>query len=205
MSAKRAGRGRSRIAVRMRCRVRARNRAAGPSVVTISTSCAPGWADTSPRRWRRVRSPGGHPPADAVRARTATESAPPGTLAGPSRPGGALPGGLRLRDRTRRQRTPFFVPASLPRLTGQLGFACYFASKDGYEDSILPSGIFTGTPEEAGAGSRVGWRRWQSAEHVGHRASKVCPQLMATALCLLCRRTDVRGHPDRRVRALDGS
>lgn len=29
------------------------------------------------------------------------------------------------------------------------GFACYLASKDGYEDSILPAGRFTGTPEEA--------------------------------------------------------
>ena len=29
------------------------------------------------------------------------------------------------------------------------GFACYLASKDGYEDSILPNGSFTGTPEDA--------------------------------------------------------
>jgi hypothetical protein len=29
------------------------------------------------------------------------------------------------------------------------GFAIYLASKDGYEDSILPTGSFTGTPEEA--------------------------------------------------------
>ena len=29
------------------------------------------------------------------------------------------------------------------------GFAIYLASKDGYEDSILPQGSFTGTPEEA--------------------------------------------------------
>ena len=29
------------------------------------------------------------------------------------------------------------------------GFAIYLASKDGYEDSILPHGSFTGTPEEA--------------------------------------------------------
>jgi hypothetical protein len=29
------------------------------------------------------------------------------------------------------------------------GFACYLASKDGYEDSMLPTGSFTGTPEEA--------------------------------------------------------
>jgi hypothetical protein len=29
------------------------------------------------------------------------------------------------------------------------GFAVYLASRDGYEDSILPSGAFAGTPEEA--------------------------------------------------------
>jgi hypothetical protein len=29
------------------------------------------------------------------------------------------------------------------------GFAIYLASKDGYEDSFLPTGGFTGTPEEA--------------------------------------------------------
>jgi hypothetical protein len=29
------------------------------------------------------------------------------------------------------------------------GFAIYLASRDGYEDSILPRGSFTGTPEEA--------------------------------------------------------
>jgi hypothetical protein len=29
------------------------------------------------------------------------------------------------------------------------GFAVYLASKDGYEDSILPQGTFTGAPEEA--------------------------------------------------------
>ena len=29
------------------------------------------------------------------------------------------------------------------------GFAIYLASKDGYEDSVLPSGAFSGAPEEA--------------------------------------------------------
>lgn len=29
------------------------------------------------------------------------------------------------------------------------GFAAYLASRDGYEDSILPHGSFTGTPEAA--------------------------------------------------------
>jgi hypothetical protein len=31
----------------------------------------------------------------------------------------------------------------------QWGFAVYLASKDGYEDSFLPRGSFTGTPDEA--------------------------------------------------------
>ena len=31
----------------------------------------------------------------------------------------------------------------------QWGFAAYLASRDGYEDSILPHGSFTGTPEAA--------------------------------------------------------
>jgi hypothetical protein len=29
------------------------------------------------------------------------------------------------------------------------GYACYLASKNSYEDSILPTGSFTGTPEQA--------------------------------------------------------
>jgi hypothetical protein len=29
------------------------------------------------------------------------------------------------------------------------GFACYLASNDRYQESILPTGSFTGTPEEA--------------------------------------------------------
>jgi hypothetical protein len=29
------------------------------------------------------------------------------------------------------------------------GFAVYLASRDGYEDSVLPSGLHAGTPEEA--------------------------------------------------------
>lgn len=35
------------------------------------------------------------------------------------------------------------------RSTDQWGFAIYLASRDGYEDSILPTGSFTGTPEQA--------------------------------------------------------
>jgi hypothetical protein len=29
------------------------------------------------------------------------------------------------------------------------GFAIYLASKDGYQDSVLPTGVFAGTPEDA--------------------------------------------------------
>ncbi|HUY72841.1 MAG TPA: hypothetical protein VMV08_11415 [Gaiellaceae bacterium] len=35
------------------------------------------------------------------------------------------------------------------RSASSWGFAIYLASRDGYEDSILPSGAFAGTPEEA--------------------------------------------------------
>ncbi len=35
------------------------------------------------------------------------------------------------------------------RSADQWGFAIYLASKNGYEDSILPTGSFTGTPEQA--------------------------------------------------------
>jgi hypothetical protein len=35
------------------------------------------------------------------------------------------------------------------RTPDQWGFAIYLASKDGYQDSILPTGSFTGTPEQA--------------------------------------------------------
>ncbi|MGH2867228.1 MAG: hypothetical protein ACRDNK_06615 [Solirubrobacteraceae bacterium] len=44
------------------------------------------------------------------------------------------------------------LPLCRLRYTGspdQWGFACYLASKDSYEDSILPHGSFTGTPEDA--------------------------------------------------------
>lgn len=67
-----------------------------------------------------------------------------------------------LRDLTVRYRADYAYitgrdddgPLSLCRLryTGspdRWGFACHLASKDRYEDSILPTGSFTGTPEEA--------------------------------------------------------
>lgn len=45
-------------------------------------------------------------------------------------------------------------PLSLCRLrymgsSDNWGFACYLASRDRYEESFLPTGRFTGTPEEA--------------------------------------------------------
>ncbi len=44
------------------------------------------------------------------------------------------------------------IPLMRLRYTGSAthwGFALYLASKDRYEDTVLPTGIFTGTPEEA--------------------------------------------------------
>lgn len=42
------------------------------------------------------------------------------------------------------------MPAALQRLSASLwGFAIYLASRDGYEDSVLPSGLPTGQPEQA--------------------------------------------------------
>jgi hypothetical protein len=68
-----------------------------------------------------------------------------------------------LRGIAVRFRTPFaYVSADMPegwtqplfrlRWTGsrdRWGFAIWLASKDGYELSVLPSGSFTGSPEEA--------------------------------------------------------
>jgi hypothetical protein len=41
------------------------------------------------------------------------------------------------------------VPAALQRVGEPVGFAIYLASKDGYQDAVLPSGMPVGTPEEA--------------------------------------------------------
>ncbi|WP_322751901.1 MULTISPECIES: hypothetical protein [unclassified Frankia] len=44
------------------------------------------------------------------------------------------------------------VPLMRLRYTGSAadwGFGLYLASKDGYQDAVLPAGTFTGTPEEA--------------------------------------------------------
>ncbi len=56
------------------------------------------------------------------------------------------------------------------------GFAIYLASKDGYEDSILPHGSFTGTPEEA-LNCACGLyltdvTAWTDARHPGHEDSR---------------------------------
>jgi hypothetical protein len=43
------------------------------------------------------------------------------------------------------------VPLMRLRYTGSAahwGFALYLASKDGYEDTVLPTGTFTGSPED---------------------------------------------------------
>jgi hypothetical protein len=41
------------------------------------------------------------------------------------------------------------VPAALCRLGHHLGFAIYLASRDGYQDQLLPDGRPSGTPEDA--------------------------------------------------------
>jgi hypothetical protein len=41
------------------------------------------------------------------------------------------------------------VPAALRRLGQRLGFAIDLASRDGYQDSLLPSGRPVGTPQQA--------------------------------------------------------
>ena len=41
------------------------------------------------------------------------------------------------------------MPPTLRRTGGALGFAIYLASKDGYEDSVLPTGGFAGAPQDA--------------------------------------------------------
>jgi len=41
------------------------------------------------------------------------------------------------------------VPAAVCGFAQPVGFAIYLACRDGYEDSVLPSGLGAGTPEEA--------------------------------------------------------
>ena len=41
------------------------------------------------------------------------------------------------------------MPPALRRVGRTLGVAIYLASKDGYEDSVLPTGGFAGAPEDA--------------------------------------------------------
>ncbi len=47
------------------------------------------------------------------------------------------------------RRHPAADAAALPRTPSVWGFAIYLASKDGYEDSFLPTDDLAGTPEEA--------------------------------------------------------
>lgn len=46
-------------------------------------------------------------------------------------------------------RAAFAMPAALRRLSHIWGFAIYLASRDGYQDNILPSGLPASSPEEA--------------------------------------------------------
>jgi len=50
---------------------------------------------------------------------------------------------------TQRRRAAPAVPAALCRLGQPVGFAIHLASTNGYQDSLLPSGLPVGTPEEA--------------------------------------------------------
>ena len=61
-----------------------------------------------------------------------------------------VPRRVRLRHRKharRRQHAP--DAAALRRISRPRGFAVYLASKDGYEDSVLPTGDLAGAPEDA--------------------------------------------------------
>ena len=71
-------------------------------------------------------------------------------LATAVRPDHPPPRRVRLHRRApaRRHRTAT-VPPALRRLSQQLGFAIHLASRNGYENTVLPSGYPVGTSEEA--------------------------------------------------------
>jgi hypothetical protein len=74
----------------------------------------------------------------------------PGTLAGTGRHRRQVPGRVRLRHRPpERRRHPTADAAAVRRISRRWGFAIYLASKDGYQDSVLPTGAFAGAPEDA--------------------------------------------------------
>ena len=131
------------------------NRSTGPSVATTSTSSSPASTHTPRPPERRslptivaVADPRRRPPRPGppTRASAASNDGPTSTdLQIRYRADFAYVTGTTIDD-TR--------PAPLFRLRylgspHDWGFAIYLASKDGYEDSILPAGRFTGTPAEA--------------------------------------------------------
>ena len=74
----------------------------------------------------------------------------PGTLAGTGRHRRQVPG--RVRYVTGRLKDGDTQPLMRLRYGGSAarwGFAIYLASKDGYQDSVLPTGAFAGAPEDA--------------------------------------------------------
>jgi hypothetical protein len=78
------------------------------------------------------------------------ERARPHPLAGPDRRTRAVSRHLRLRRRRLADGTT--LPLCRLRYGGSAsrwGFAIYLASRDGYQDSVLPNGLPAGSPEEA--------------------------------------------------------
>jgi hypothetical protein len=78
------------------------------------------------------------------------DPARPGPLVRPGRCQRALPGRVRLYRRAPQRRDD--LPLCQLRYNGSAsicGLAIYLASRDGYEDNILPSGLPAGSPEEA--------------------------------------------------------
>lgn len=110
------------------------------------------------------------------------DPARPGPLARPGHCQRALPRGARLYRRAPQRRDdPAAVPAAIQRLGEHLGFAIYLASRDGYEDNILPSGLPAGSPKKASTASAASTsttppagpypRRINGADHLGIRMS----------------------------------
>ena len=82
---------------------------------------------------------------------TAAISPHPATLAETERYRRAVPRRVRLRHRTTPRRRPHSADAAALRRIGlPLGLReIYLASKDGYQDSVLPTGQLAGSPEDA--------------------------------------------------------
>ena len=121
------------------------NPSTGPSAATISTSSSPASTPTPPEPPEPIDS---RLPSTVWRSPTAravlwpsVSTAPPAAMAGLTRPPDALSAPTSptspARRRRRRARPVFASATSAP--PHDWGFAIYLASKDGYEDSILPS------------------------------------------------------------------